>query len=82
MNLTHNHERILSESHSFLRKIATTQKIQNTIINQTRIESRPSQILSFLRLNIDEKDLIFKSYDVYNIKNKIKNDALETLISI
>ena len=47
-----------------------------------RIEFRPFQILSSLRFNINEKDFIFKSHDVYNIKNKIKSDALKTLTSI
>ena len=81
MNSTHNHDYILPESHSTIRKIAITQKIQNTIVNQTRSDIKSKKIISFLRLNIDEKDPIIKSQNVYNVKSRIKSEALESITS-
>ena len=47
-----------------------------------RIKSRFFQICSFLYFDIDEKNLIFKLNDIYNIKNKIKSDTFKILIFI
>ena len=59
-----------------------TQKVQDIIINQTRFEVSSKQIILMLRLDIDEKNLIIKLSNVYNVKSKIRSEALEFMISI
>ena len=76
---THNHGHTIPSSHPSLRKIELTQAIKETVANQTRTGSRPSQILSSLRLNQDEENPIFKASDIYNIKTSLRTEALRSL---
>ena len=68
VNPDHNHDSTIAGSHPSLCKLTMTDKVQNTIINQTRAGARPSAIISSLRLDHDKENPMLKQRDVYNIK--------------
>ena len=78
-NPEHNHGFIPRGAHPSLRKIALTQEVQDTIVNDTRTGSRPSQILSSLRLDTDEEDPIYKPSDIYNVKSQTRIKTLGSM---
>jgi hypothetical protein len=57
-----------------------TSEIQQQIVTQTRIETTSRQILINLRMNLNEKNSIIKTRDVYNRRQKIKHEILSNLI--
>ena len=83
VNPDHNHGYTIPGAHPSLRKIALTDEIKEIVVNQTRAGSRPSQVLSTLRLGTkDEEDPIFKARDIYNIKSKARADSLGSLTPV
>ena len=78
----HNHSSTLTETHSILRRMTMTEKIQLNIARQIRIQNRSSKILLILRLDVDEKFSLFHSRDIYNAKIAIRRKALESLTSV
>ena len=82
MDSTHNHDSTIAGAHPLLRKIAMTDNIQKTIVNQTRAGAKPKEIISNLRLDCDKEDPILKQRDVYNTKAKARSKALGSLTPI
>ena len=78
----HNHTFTLFESHSALRKMTLNEKIIDVIKRQNRINILSAKILSELRFNINEKNSMFKSQNIYNAKTKIKRQIFETFTSV
>ena len=81
-NSFYNHFFTLSESHFALRKIAINENIINNIYKQFKANIASAQILSILRLNKNEKNYMFKSQNIYNVKIKIRRQKFDALISI
>ena len=78
----HNHGPTIEGSHTSLRKIARTTDVEDTVINQSRTGSKPSKVLSSLRLGLDEENPMLKPSDVYNIKAKARSEALGSLTPV
>ena len=78
-NTTHNHAGTLAGSHPVHRKAALTQEVLDIIHNQTRTQTTPGQILSHLRLDIDEELPLFIRQDIYNAKAHLRRQALGPL---
>ncbi len=80
-NSTYNHNYILPGSHPSIRKISMTEKVQNTIINQTRSEFKSKTIFIELRLSskTNDEDSIYKPSDIYNVKSKARSEALGSI---
>ena len=78
----HNHPPTLSKSHSALRKMTLNEEIIDVIKRQNKINILSIKILSELRFNINEENLIFKSQNIYNAKTKIKRQMLEAFTSV
>jgi len=78
----HNHDSILPESHSALRKLTLINQIKDDIANQSRARITLRQILTALRLDSDSNNSMFKAADIYNVKAALRRDALESLTSI
>ena len=78
----HNHIFILSESYSALRKMTLNEKIINVIKRQNRVNILLIKILSELQFDINEKNSMFKSQNIYNAKTKIKRQMLEAFTSV
>ncbi len=70
----------MRKTHSIHRRSAMTSEIQQQIVTQTRIETTSRQILINLRMNLNEKNSIIKTRDVYNRRQKIKHEILSNLI--
>ena len=79
---THNPETTLAGSHPSLPKIAMTQSIPDSVINQTRIGTKPSKIIHTLQLDHDDDNPLLKARDVYNVKAEARSKALGSLIPI
>jgi hypothetical protein len=54
-------------------------EVKDQISRQSKVQIAPVKILSTLRLNADEKNLIYKTQDIYNVKTKIQRNALDSL---
>ena len=78
-NTTHNHADTLTDSHSVHRKAALTQKMLDIIHNQTRTQTTFDQILSHLRLDIDEEFSLFIRQNIYNVKTHLRRQVLNSL---
>ena len=73
-------------SHPSLRKLAITPAIADEIVRLTKVQMKPSQILSSLRLgqtdDINDNNPLFKRQDIYNAKAEIRHKALGRLTPI
>ena len=73
-------------SHPSLRKLAITPAIADEIVRATKVQMKPSQILSSLRLGqtdaINDNNPLFKRQDIYNAKAEIRHKALGRLTPI
>ncbi len=78
----HNHESILSESHSALRKLTFINQIKANIAHQSRARIMLRQMLTALRLDSDSNNSMFKAADIYNAKIAFHHDALKSFTSI
>lgn len=74
----HNHEPTKASSHPALRKLAYTDEVKSDISRQVQVQTAPGKILSSLRLNADadEETSLFKARDLYNLKAKMRREAL------
>ena len=81
-NSEHNHEVILAEIHSTIRKLMMMMKIYNEITHQIRIEMNFNQILIHLWLDINETQSLFKCMNIYNVKNSMRSQTLSALTLI
>ncbi len=57
-------------------------EMKDQISRQSKIQIALVKILFILRLNANEKNLIYKTRDIYNVKTKIQRDALDNLSSV
>ncbi len=73
---SHNHEATIPGSHAIHRKIAVKPTVLEAIEKQTKTDSKPSQILTTLRLDEDEEVPMFKRRNIYNIKQAIRATEL------
>ena len=85
-NPGHNHSATVEGSHPSLRKLAITPAIADEIVRATKVQMKPSQILSSLRLgqtdDINDNNPLFKRQDIYNAKAEIRRKALGRLTPI
>ena len=82
-NSSYNHFVTFSESHFVLRKIVLNEKaVLDRIKNQIKVEILSAKILTILRLDKNEKDSLFKSQNIYNVKQKIKRQKLKSLTNV
>ena len=77
----HNHESDHSFAYSIYRKTTRIAKVMKKIEKEMRIETTTKFILTELRLNENEKNLIFKARDIYNVKTFLRNEELDSLTS-
>lgn len=59
-----------------------TVDVRKTIAQQVRVEVASNQILTSLRLDIDQENPLFKRSNIYNVKTNIRRLALSTLTPI
>ncbi len=78
----HNHEFILSESHSALRKLTLINQIKANIAHQSRVRITLRQMLTALQLDSDLNNSMFKAADIYNAKIALRRDALRSFTFI
>ena len=79
---SHNHEATCRGSHPSLRKLALTEDVQKQIAQATRIQQKPGQIVTAMRLQDetnDDNNPIFKRHDIYNAKAAIRRETLGPL---
>jgi hypothetical protein len=69
----------MREAHSIHRKLIMISEVQQQIASQTRTKTASRQILINLRVNLNEKNSIIKTRDVYNRRQKIKHQVLSNL---
>ncbi len=79
-NSSHNHSLIIEEAHFVLRKLAIISETVSKIDNQSKTQVTSAQVLIFMRL--EDEDCILKSRDIYNVKQSIRRNILESLTSI
>jgi hypothetical protein len=77
---THNHTSTRRRSHSVHRRLTRTATVKKQIAVQSRTKTRSQYIMSYLRLDADERDLFIKTQNIYNERLRLRQDALETLI--
>ena len=78
----HNHELTLPGAHPTHRKAAMTQDLLQQISHQAQVDAPPKQTLSILRLDHNEEIFLFKARDVYNVRQKIREENLEKLLPV
>ena len=78
----HNHTPTLASAHPALRRLAMTEKVQESISSLTKAEVRSTQVLTHLRLDADEENPFFTRHDIYNVKNQQRRQALDVLSSV
>lgn len=59
-----------------------TVDVRKTIAQQVRVGAASNQILTSLRLDIDQENPLFKRSDIYNVKTNIRRLALGTLTPV
>jgi histone-lysine N-methyltransferase SETD2 len=79
-NSSHNHSLIIEEAHFALRKLAIISETVSKINYQSKTQVTSAQVLISMRL--EDEDCILKSRDIYNVKQSIRRNILESLISI
>ncbi len=84
-NSEHNHDVIISEFHSVLRRMTMISEMKSDISRQLTVQIASSKILFTLRFdfaNFNDINSLFKSRDIYNVKAKLRRDDLDSLASI
>ncbi len=59
-----------------------TQDVQQQISYQAQVGAPPKQTLNILHLDNNEKNLLFKTRDVYNVRQKTRKENLEKLLPV
>jgi hypothetical protein len=77
---SHNHSLIIEEAHFALRKLAIISETMSKIDYQSKTQVTSAQVLISMRL--EDEDCILKSRDIYNVKQSIRRNILESLTSI
>ncbi len=75
----HNHSATLLGAHPVHRKATMTSKIIREIEKEVRKSSAAASILTGLRLDLDEENLVFKPQDIWNARAQIKAQSLGSL---
>ncbi len=78
----HNHEPTLPSVHPTHQKAAITQDVQQQIPHQAQVGALPKLTLSILRLDNNKENSLFKARDVYNVRQKIREENLEGPIPV
>jgi hypothetical protein len=79
-NFSHNHSLIIERAHFALRKLAIISETMSKIDYQSKAQATSTQVLISLRL--EDENCILKSRDIYNVKQFIRRNTLESLTSI
>ncbi len=69
----------MREAHSIHRRLVMTSKVQQQIAIQTRTKTASRQILFNLQMNMNEKNSIIKTRNIYNRRQKIRHQVLDNL---
>ena len=80
-NSTHNHEFILQSAYSIYCRNVMIEEVLKEIEKSVKQSIKTSTILRELRMNHDEKNLIFKARDIYNERDVLRLEELELLTS-
>jgi hypothetical protein len=78
-DFSHNHPLIIERAHFALRKLAIISETVSKIDYQSKAQATSTQVLIFMRL--EDEDCILKSRDIYNVKQSIRRNTLESLTS-
>ncbi len=78
-NFSHNHSFIIERAHFALRKLAIISETMSKIDYQSKTQTTSTQVLISMRL--EDEDCILKSRDIYNVKQFIRRNILESLTS-
>jgi hypothetical protein len=89
-NSDHNHDVIIVEFYSILRRMTMIREMKSDIFRQLIVQIASSKILFILRLDfanisfanisfVDDFNFLFKSRDIYNVKAKLRRDDLNSL---
>jgi hypothetical protein len=79
INLAHNYQLILAESHAVLRKITIIKEIKKNVSRQVIVQIASFKILFILRVDSNAVNSLTKFRDIYNIKTQINRDVLRSL---
>ena len=78
----HNYNFILTSAHSVHRRTVMIEKMKSIIQTQCKINTDIKNILSAIRLNIDSENSLFKTRDVYNQRQSMRQKAMSSDTSI
>ncbi len=78
-NSSHNHSLIIEEAHFALRKFAIIFKTVSKINYQSKTQVTSAQV--FISMRLENENCILKSRDIYNVKQFIRRNILESLTS-
>ena len=78
----HNHTPTLASAHPVLRRLAMTEEVRESITSLTKAGVKSTQVLTHLRLDANQENLLFMRHDIYNAKDHLRRQALGVLTPV